>query len=173
MKNWKVVVGVLGVFLLGMLAGGLVTARLVHQRAQRGFAAGFPRAAEFAARRLNRELRLDSDQQRQVLAALRDAQQEVRAVYGRVRRRLDGERLLRVVARHADIWNCPNNAAPQLPTKLDSLRRHCDALGRDPGSIEVSEQCVVVLGSGLLRRSRRAVGDPECQWFGARGLRSA
>lgn len=59
-----------------------------------------------------------------------------------------GEKLLlRVVARHADIWNCPNNVATQLPQKLDVLRRHCDAVGRDPASIEVSEQCVVVLGS--------------------------
>lgn len=57
-----------------------------------------------------------------------------------------GERLLRVAARHADIWNCPNNAAAELAKKLDRLRRHCDAVGRDPDSIEVSEQCVVVLG---------------------------
>lgn len=58
-----------------------------------------------------------------------------------------GEKLLlRVVARHADIWNCPNNVAQQLPHKLDVLRRHCEAVGRDPAAIEVSEQCIVVLG---------------------------
>ncbi len=56
------------------------------------------------------------------------------------------KRLLRVVAEHADIWNCPNNAAPELERKLDVLKRHCDAIGRDPQTIEVSEQCVVVLG---------------------------
>ncbi len=55
-------------------------------------------------------------------------------------------RMLRVVAQHADIWNCPNNAAPELPRKLDVLRRHCDAVGRDPATIEVSEQTIVVLG---------------------------
>ena len=55
-------------------------------------------------------------------------------------------RLLRVVAQHADIWNCPNNAALELPRKLDVLRRHCDAIGRDPATIEVSEQTIVVLG---------------------------
>ena len=55
-------------------------------------------------------------------------------------------RLLRVVAQHADIWNCPNNAALELPHKLDVLRRHCDAVGRDPATIEVSEQTIVVLG---------------------------
>ncbi|MCK6557030.1 LLM class F420-dependent oxidoreductase [Candidatus Binatia bacterium] len=57
-----------------------------------------------------------------------------------------GERhLLRLVAEHADIWNCPNNAAPELEKKLGVLARHCEAIGRDPATIEVSEQCIVVL----------------------------
>jgi F420-dependent oxidoreductase-like protein len=55
-------------------------------------------------------------------------------------------RLLRVVAEHADIWNCPNNVATELEHKLEVLRRHCDAVGRNPDDIEVSEQCIVVLG---------------------------
>lgn len=57
------------------------------------------------------------------------------------------QRLLRVVAEHADIWNCPNNVATLLPQKLEALRRHCEAIGRDPHAIEVSEQSVMVLGS--------------------------
>jgi len=58
-----------------------------------------------------------------------------------------GERfLLRVVARHADIWNCPNNHATELPQRLAALRSHCAAVGRNPDDIEISEQCVVVLG---------------------------
>lgn len=58
-----------------------------------------------------------------------------------------GERkLLRIVAEHADIWNCPNNVAALLPQRLESLRRHCEAVGRNPDEIEVSEQCVFVLG---------------------------
>jgi probable F420-dependent oxidoreductase len=57
------------------------------------------------------------------------------------------QRLLRVVAEHADIWNCPNNVATLLPQKLEALRRHCDAIGRDPQTIEVSEQSIMVLGS--------------------------
>jgi F420-dependent oxidoreductase-like protein len=56
------------------------------------------------------------------------------------------KRLLRVVAEHANIWNCPNNAAPELEHKLAVLHRHCEAIGRNPADIEVSEQCVVVLG---------------------------
>jgi F420-dependent oxidoreductase-like protein len=56
------------------------------------------------------------------------------------------KRLLPVVARHADIWNCPNNHAGDLPRKLAVLRELTAAAGRDPDEIEVSEQCVVVLG---------------------------
>src|SRR5262249_51439878 len=56
------------------------------------------------------------------------------------------KRLLRVVAEHADIWNCPNNVATELERKLAVLRQHCDAIGRDPDTLEVSEQCIVVLG---------------------------
>lgn len=56
------------------------------------------------------------------------------------------KRLLAVVARHADIWNCPNNHATALPERLAKLREHCARIGRDPAEIEVSEQCVIVLG---------------------------
>lgn len=69
-------------------------------------------------------------------------------------------RLLRVVARHADIWNCPNNHAAELPRKLDLLREHCAAIGRDFDEIEVSEQCVIVVG--------RDEKDFEQKWRAAR-----
>jgi F420-dependent oxidoreductase-like protein len=58
-----------------------------------------------------------------------------------------GERLLlRVVARHADRWNCPMNAGADLPHKLSILRSHCAEIGRDPATIAVSEQVLIVLG---------------------------
>ncbi len=54
--------------------------------------------------------------------------------------------LLRIVAEHADIWN--NLAANQgaLPRKIESLKRHCDAAGRDFSSIRISQQTIVVIG---------------------------
>jgi alkanesulfonate monooxygenase SsuD/methylene tetrahydromethanopterin reductase-like flavin-dependent oxidoreductase (luciferase family) len=73
-------------------------------------------------------------------------------------------RLLRLVAEHADIWNCPNNAALELQHKLDVLKQHCDAFGRDPATIEVSEQTIVVLGRterdlrAKLQFAKRALG---------------
>jgi F420-dependent oxidoreductase-like protein len=59
-----------------------------------------------------------------------------------------GERLLlRIVAKYADRWNCPMNAAHELPHKLEVLRSHCADVGRDPDDITVSEQVLVVLGA--------------------------
>jgi F420-dependent oxidoreductase-like protein len=55
--------------------------------------------------------------------------------------------LLKVVAKYADRWNCPMNAAHELPHKLEVLRSHCAEVGRDPAAITVSEQVLVVLGS--------------------------
>jgi len=58
-----------------------------------------------------------------------------------------GERkLLRLVARYADRWNCPMNAAHEMAHKLEVLRSHCAEVGRDPAQITVSEQVIVVLG---------------------------
>ncbi len=58
-----------------------------------------------------------------------------------------GERLLlRVVAKHADRWNCPMNVAADMPHKLQILRSHCAEIGRDPATITVCEQTIVVLG---------------------------
>ncbi len=67
-----------------------------------------------------------------------------------------GERkLLRLVARYADRWNCPINAAADLPHKLDVLRSHCAEVGRDPETITVSEQVFVVLGKDDADFARR------------------
>ncbi len=47
-----------------------------------------------------------------------------------------GERkTLRVVARHADWWNFPGGTAQNYAHKLDVLRTHCEAIGRDYGNI--------------------------------------
>jgi alkanesulfonate monooxygenase SsuD/methylene tetrahydromethanopterin reductase-like flavin-dependent oxidoreductase (luciferase family) len=47
-----------------------------------------------------------------------------------------GERLtLRVVAQHADWWNCDYYSPPEYARKLDILRSHCLAIGRNPDEI--------------------------------------
>jgi alkanesulfonate monooxygenase SsuD/methylene tetrahydromethanopterin reductase-like flavin-dependent oxidoreductase (luciferase family) len=54
--------------------------------------------------------------------------------------------LMRMVARHAQRWNCPMPAAPRLVEHVDALAHHCSDLGRDPHEIVISEQITVVIG---------------------------
>lgn len=52
-----------------------------------------------------------------------------------------GEQLtLRVVARYADIWNASSADAEVFKRKVQILREHCAAIGRDPTQIELSVQ---------------------------------
>jgi alkanesulfonate monooxygenase SsuD/methylene tetrahydromethanopterin reductase-like flavin-dependent oxidoreductase (luciferase family) len=58
-----------------------------------------------------------------------------------------GERVLMgIAARRADIWNNLAAFQPQLGAKVEALRRRCGELDRDFDAIEVSQQCVVVIG---------------------------
>ena len=58
-----------------------------------------------------------------------------------------GEKVLMgIAARHADTWNNMAVFQAELPKKVEALRRRCDDVGRDPASIEISQQCVVVIG---------------------------
>jgi F420-dependent oxidoreductase-like protein len=52
-----------------------------------------------------------------------------------------GEKLtLRVVARYADIWNYTGGSVEEFSHKVEVLREHCAAIGRDPGEITLSYQ---------------------------------
>ena len=62
MKHWKIILGILGIFLLGMIAGGLLTLRIEH----RLFAKGPDAWARLVIRRLSFELRLDANQRAQL-----------------------------------------------------------------------------------------------------------
>jgi F420-dependent oxidoreductase-like protein len=59
-----------------------------------------------------------------------------------------GERVLMgIAARHADVWNNMAVFQPRLAEKVEALRRRCDEVGRDFDSLEVSQQCVVVIAA--------------------------
>ncbi len=54
-------------------------------------------------------------------------------------------RTLPLVARHADVWNCPTYSLGEIVPKLEAMRRACDAIARDPESLVFGQQAVVVL----------------------------
>jgi alkanesulfonate monooxygenase SsuD/methylene tetrahydromethanopterin reductase-like flavin-dependent oxidoreductase (luciferase family) len=55
------------------------------------------------------------------------------------------KRTLPIVARHADVWNCPTYALGVLPERLATLRAECAAIGRNPAGLQVTEEAVLVL----------------------------
>ena len=57
------------------------------------------------------------------------------------------KKLLRLVARHAQRWNCPMNSAHEIERLHGVLAAHCREAGRDVGEIIVSEQMIVVIGA--------------------------
>lgn len=64
-----------------------------------------------------------------------------------------GERLsLRVVAEHADVWNCPARTAGDFRHKSRILDEHCAAVGRDPAQITRSMQLMVRTGDPAASR---------------------
>ncbi len=76
-----------------------------------------------------------------------------------------GERVLMgIAARHADIWNNMAVFQAQLAPKVEALRRACDREGRDFDSIEISQQCIVVIGEddaaaqGALVKAKKIYG---------------
>ncbi len=57
-----------------------------------------------------------------------------------------GEKVtMRIAARHADIWNNLAGHQARLEHKIGVLRQHCKDVGRDPDSIRVSQQAMVLI----------------------------
>ncbi len=52
---------------------------------------------------------------------------------------------LPLVARYADVWNVPTYALGELDHKISVLRKLCDDIGRDPGTIVMSIEAVMAL----------------------------
>jgi alkanesulfonate monooxygenase SsuD/methylene tetrahydromethanopterin reductase-like flavin-dependent oxidoreductase (luciferase family) len=52
---------------------------------------------------------------------------------------------MRIAARWADIWNNSAGNQTKLPHKVEVLRRHCQAVGRDPAAVRISQQTMVLI----------------------------
>ena len=71
------------------------------------------------------------------------------------------KRMLRLVAKHADRWNCPAGYR-SLAQKIEVLKNHCRAVGRDFASLRLSEQLLVCIG--------RDAGEVAAKWKFAQRL---
>jgi alkanesulfonate monooxygenase SsuD/methylene tetrahydromethanopterin reductase-like flavin-dependent oxidoreductase (luciferase family) len=56
------------------------------------------------------------------------------------------KRTLKLVAKHAAEWNSVNLPAEAYRGKVEALQRHCEAEGRDPGSIRRSMMMFAIVG---------------------------
>lgn len=80
MKNWKAILGVTGIFLLGMLAGALVVVGLVLPRVERVMHGGPVFTASEVTGHFARRLKLDPGQRAQVLEIVADTQRQIHDV---------------------------------------------------------------------------------------------
>jgi alkanesulfonate monooxygenase SsuD/methylene tetrahydromethanopterin reductase-like flavin-dependent oxidoreductase (luciferase family) len=63
--------------------------------------------------------------------------------------------MLRLVARHADVWNNLGVNHADVTHKREVLAAHCRAVGRDVGEIEVSQQCLAAIATDRAQARRR------------------
>jgi alkanesulfonate monooxygenase SsuD/methylene tetrahydromethanopterin reductase-like flavin-dependent oxidoreductase (luciferase family) len=54
-----------------------------------------------------------------------------------------GDRMLRIVAEHADIWNYPGGPGDAFRQRNEVLGANCAEIGRDPAEIERSMQTII------------------------------
>ena len=76
--------------------------------------------------------------------------------------------LLRLAARHADIWNNLAVNQKDFSRKLELLHEHCEREGRSPAEIEISQQCLVVI-MPTQEEAEIAVGKAEKVYGGHMG----
>lgn len=84
MKNWKAIIGVCLVFLLGGVAGGLVTARIISKRIQRIVMGGPQAVNQLIVRRLGWRLDLDPGQRDKLLSIVEETRGELKTVRNQV-----------------------------------------------------------------------------------------
>ncbi len=76
-----------------------------------------------------------------------------------------GEKVtLKLAAREADIWNNLAGQQAVLDHKIDVLKRHCDAVGRDADEIVASQQCLVTIAPDA--ESAGPMADRAAKIFG-------
>ena len=97
-----------------------------------------------------------------------EAQKSAKLAHPRITIGGGGERrTLPLVARHADVWNCPTYSLALIERKRDAMLRECEKQGRDPATLVFGQQAVVVLVEreseleAAMRIARRRFGDEQ------------
>ena len=67
-----------------------------------------------------------------------------------------GDRMLRIIAEHADIWSYPGGPSPEFARRDAALRAACAAIGRDHAGIARSMQLIVRAGEPEAAAAARA-----------------
>jgi alkanesulfonate monooxygenase SsuD/methylene tetrahydromethanopterin reductase-like flavin-dependent oxidoreductase (luciferase family) len=67
-----------------------------------------------------------------------------------------GDRMLRIVAEHADLWNYPGGPGAEFRRRDEALAERCAAVGRDPAEITRSMQIIVRCDEPDVRSTTRA-----------------
>jgi hypothetical protein len=78
MKNWKAIVGVIAIFILGGLAGSITTIGLVRHRLVHGH--GSQMLENLIVRRLSWDLRLDRAQREQLRVIVKEGHDEMKGI---------------------------------------------------------------------------------------------
>jgi hypothetical protein len=77
MKNWKAILALVAVFILGMIAGGSLVSASTAKRLHRLMRGQTAFTAQEVTGRLSRQLRLDPSQRAQMLTLVRAAQAQI------------------------------------------------------------------------------------------------
>ncbi|HAM50214.1 MAG TPA: hypothetical protein DCP92_05795 [Nitrospiraceae bacterium] len=80
MKKWQAIVGVILVFLLGAVAGALVTHSIYQNTMEKSFREEPRSMREFIVQRMNHELQLDPAQLEQLRSIIKETHAEIRTV---------------------------------------------------------------------------------------------
>jgi hypothetical protein len=87
MKKWKAIISIIVVFLLGSLAGALITHEVCQHRIE-NFIRGEPKG-ELIARRLSHELDLDPGQSEHLLVIVNETNVEIKNARKQIRPRIE------------------------------------------------------------------------------------
>jgi len=80
MKNWKAILGVVGIFVLGASAGALVTHRVYQKRIRAYLRSQAAMPSELIVRQMSSELNLTAEQRAQLLPIINDTRQRFQQI---------------------------------------------------------------------------------------------